>query len=382
MVAATLPTLAGGDDEQFINNDAWSVQGALTELLTKKSQGEAEAPSKKAWKRDDFATMPKFGGYIIGTYKYNDTKGANNGDGFGLRLIRLYLDGTVMKDFNYRLQLEVNGNPHVKDAFVEWAHWNWLKVKAGQFKRCFTFENPYNPWDVGVGDYGLVVKKLSGFGDRCGETSMGGRDMGVQLQGDLLKSKKDGHYQLHYQAAVFNGQGINRKDENKGKDFMGTLQYSPVKNLWIGAFGWKGQWTGNDFVGKAVTVDRDRYGFGVKYEGTNGWSARSEYVRSRGYKAADYTNGVLMASNSGRHADGWYATVGVPVWRWIKCYARYDAYRDDATNATLHNLYGVSANLQPHKNLMLQVQYNYGHDKTRNTDRGYNQFWTQMYVRF
>lgn len=343
-------------------------------------------PKTQTWKRSDIASVPKFGGYIIGSYKYGDHD-ANHGDGFNLRLIRLYVDGTVMKDFKYRLQLEVNGTPHVKDATLEWVHWKFLQVKAGQFKRCFSFENPYNPWNVGVGDYSQVVKKFAGMGDRCGEKTMGGRDMGVQLQGDLFQSRKDGHYQFHYQAAVYNGQGINAKDQNKQKDFIGTLQWSPIRNLTLGAFGWFGKWYSADIK---QNLDRKRYAFGVKYEDEkSGWSARAEYARSKGRKASDWDataqcwKAASLSQNGGDHADAWYATLGVPVWRWIKCYAKYDAYRDYATNSSLHSIYSLAANLQPHKNLMLQLQYNYHDDKTATAPaRHYNQLWAQMYVRF
>lgn len=376
LVAPTEENVGGSVccDEAYTDASYQSLQEALT-------------PKEKRWKRDDIVTVPKFGGYIIGSYKFDGAEGQHNGEGFGLRLIRLYVDGTVMKDFKYRLQLEVNGTPHVKDATLEWVHWKGFQIKAGQFKRAFTFENPYNPWNVGVGDYSLLVKKLSGMGDRCGEASMGGRDLGVQLQGDLFKSKKDGHYQFHYQAAVFNGQGINRKDENKQKDFMGTIQWSPIKNLWIGAFGWNGSWYSAE---KQISVDRKRYAFGVKYEDEKtGWSARAEYARSKGHKASDWDvtaqawKPSSLLQNGGDHADAWYITVGAPVWRWIKVYGKYDAYRDYATNSSLHSIYSISCNLQPHNNLMLQLQYNYHDDKTATApERHYHQAWAQLYVRF
>ena len=43
-------------------------------------------PKTQTWKRSDIASVPKFGGYIIGSYKYGDHD-ANHGDGFNLRLI-------------------------------------------------------------------------------------------------------------------------------------------------------------------------------------------------------------------------------------------------------------------------------------------------------
>ena len=48
--------------------------------------------------------------------------------------------------------LQVNGNtsnltvaPRMVDAFAEWQKYDAFKVKAGQFKRPFTFENPMHP---------------------------------------------------------------------------------------------------------------------------------------------------------------------------------------------------------------------------------------------
>ena len=139
----------------------------------------------------DFTTGPKIGGYFIGKYAYTDQDGKHDGDGFSQRLVRLYADGTILNDFKYRVQVQINNASfHMKDYFVEWAHWKEFAVKVGQYKRAFLFENPYNPWDVGFGDYSQITKMFSGMGDYCGEaSSAGGRDQGLQIQGDLFPVK-------------------------------------------------------------------------------------------------------------------------------------------------------------------------------------------------
>ena len=53
----------------------------------------AQEKPNYGYKLTDFASKPKFGAFIIGTYKYSDQEGANTGPGFGLRLIRCYVDG-------------------------------------------------------------------------------------------------------------------------------------------------------------------------------------------------------------------------------------------------------------------------------------------------
>ncbi len=367
MLNAAFAFAATAGDEEMLDTSYTTLQEVLMPRVN--------------WKRSDIVSVPKFGGYVIGSYKYNGQDGDHGGPGFGLRLIRLYVDGTILKDIKYRLQLEVNDKPHVKDAYVAWSHWKELEVKMGEFKRCFTFENPYHPFDVGVGDYSQLTKKLSGFSDRCGEASAnGGRDIGIQVQGDVLTSKRDGHPLIHYALGIFNGQGVNTRDLNHGKDVIGTLQYSPVKDLWVGVFGWKGGYTGD-----GITVDRKRLAVGMKYEGSdNHISARAEYVHSRGHKVSDYVpedDNYYAHWAGGNKADAWYVTVGYPVWQWIKCYARYDCYRDYASKASSHTIWSLSANLQPHKNLMLQIQYNY-HDNHTSADRKYHEFWAQTYVRF
>ena len=330
----------------------------------------------------DYASTPKLGGYFIGTYKYSDQDGAKGGEGFNQRFIRVYVDGTILQDFSYRVQMQINGSsPHMKDFFVEWARWKELKVKVGQFKRPFTFENPYNPWDVGLGDYAQAVKKLAGLGDYNGEVgATGGRDQGVQLQGDLFPVSKDKHRLIHYQVGVFNGQGINTGDKNGRKDLIGTLQVQPVKDLFIGFFGWMGDFVGTTSNGQTVTVDRNRWGVSAKYE-HGGWSARAEYVHSEGHKISDYDHADGTVSGTGE-ADGWYATVGIPLTPWLKTYLKYDAYRDQAEWSGMKTMYSVAPNFQIHKNLMLQLQYNFVEDRSSGIDRHYNEVWAEAYVRF
>ena len=390
----TAPNASLVEEETAVSGEALDAAKITHENATVKSFDEAPAwslqqavlPAAEKWTRNDIVTVPQFGGYFVGSYKYDDAAGQNGGDGFNIRYVRLYLSGTVLKDFKYRIQLEVNGSPHIKDATLEWVRWKGFQVKVGQFKRAFTLENPMNPWDLGSGDYSQLSKKLAGMGDRCGEASMGGRDLGVQLQGDLFKAH-DGHYQFHYQAAVYNGQGINQKDLNRQKDYMVTLQWSPLKNLTLAAFGWLGNWHSKE---KNIDLDRKRFAFGLRYtEPTSGFMLRSEYGRSFGRKASDWDSATgaftpqSLAQNGGDKADAWYVVAGMPVWRWISAYAKYDAYRDYATNSSLHTIYSLAVDLQPHTNLKLQLQYNYHDDKTVTApERHYSQFWVQSYVRF
>ena len=97
----------------------------------------------------------KFSGYVMSQYQYSD-KEANDGtkdiNTFNIRMVRMALEGRLMQDFYWKVQLQANGNtsdlgssPRMVDAFAEWQKFDAFKVKAGQFKRPFTFENPMHP---------------------------------------------------------------------------------------------------------------------------------------------------------------------------------------------------------------------------------------------
>ena len=342
------------------------ILSALMMTIGAMAQGEQQAPIEYGYKQTGFMSVPKVGGYIIGGYKYSDLDGANGGPGFNCRLIRLYVDGSIFGDFKYRIQFQANGTaPHVKDFYIEWARWREFSVKFGQFKRAFTFENPMNPWDVGVGDFSFLVQKFAGMGDRLGEANMGGRDQGIQIQGDLFPLNNDSYRLLHYQLGVYNGQGINVADANRAKDIIGTIQFQPVKGLYIGAFGWTGTWknaAGDDLV-------RQRISAGLKYDWDN-WTVRAEYATA--------IAGEVEQSGA---ADAFYVTVGVPVLDWLKIYAKWDEFRAQGNADSSHDMISACLNFRLHKNLNFQLEYRYHNNKLLAKPQ-YNEVWLMGYIRF
>ena len=366
-------------NEEYQDGYDHSLQNYITEKITQyqDKQDEKAKEGKKKWKMADYVTVPKFGGYIVGTYKYNSQEGKNGGDGFGLRYLRLYLDGTVLKDFKYRVQMNVSGEPGSKngarviDAFISWQKWAPLGIKLGEYKRCFTFENPMNPWDITSGDYTQLTKHFTGMGGDLyqGAANSGGRDLGVQIYGDAFKVGKTQHYLLHYQAGIYNGQGINTSDKDKEKDYIATVQLQPLKGLYVGVFGWSGS-----FFDGAQSNYFKRWAAGVSYEGL--FSARAEYARNIYADGAD-THGL------GQKSDAWYIRMGIPTWRWLRVNLGYDAYRKDmSTWTSLNSIYSLGLQARPHKNLQFQLQWNYCHNNASGVDKDYHQLWTQAYIRF
>ena len=329
----------------------------------------------------------KFSGYVMSQYQYTgqDSKESNS---FNIRMVRMALDGRLMKDFYWKVQLQVNGNtsdlgssPRMVDAFAEWQKYEAFKIKAGQFKRPFTFENPMHPITQGFMGYSQNVSKLAGFSDRTGEHASNGRDIGVQIQGDLIKNAA-GRNLLHYQVGVFNGQGTNRKDVDQRKDIIGGIWVSPVKGLRIGAFGWtgssarKGTWDVTDANHNVVknedgsvkthsgvrSLSKNRYAFSAEYA-ANDWTVRSEYIHSQGYGfTKSLTSGKETDCNvnyaAGDQADGFYALMIAPVIsKKLYAKARYDLYRPRAEWGTSRTQYEIGANYWIGKSIMIGAEY-------------------------
>lgn len=346
------------------------------------NEADTTAKPTNTFKLPAFDPSIKVGGYIVGKYSVNDRSNQRTNGGFDLRYLRLFASGHCFHDFFYRFQLEVNGapgpdkGPRVLDAFVEWQKFDFLRVKLGQFKRPVGFENPMSPLAIGLGSYSQLTSQLASLADRNGEHKSGGRDLGFQVQGDLIPAP-DGHKWLHYQVGFFNGQGINHTDKNKHKDLIGGLWLSPVKNLQIGGYGWNGRYENENYTGEANTlrsVKRVRWGAGVKYE--SNVTVRGEYMSSVGGKASNAT--------FPDRSDAWYATIGVPVIDDLKLYGRWDCYRMAKTWSSLKTNYGFSANYFLGKHLILQANYTYTDDRGGRLagDSRYNTFDIQVTARF
>ena len=328
----------------------------------------------------------KLSGYGMTQYQMSTQKGAKT-NSFNLRLVRTSLEGRIMNDFYWKAQIQLNGNtselgssPRLVDLFAEWQKYDFAYIKAGQFKRPFTFENPMHPITQGFMSYSQPVNNLAGFSDRAGGHASNGRDIGVQLQGDLLKTSS-GRPLLHYQVGVFNGQGINVKDVDQQKDLIGGLWVMPIKGMRIGAFGWtgsyarKGTWTETDGAGNAVektgvrSLGQRRYAISADYV-QNDWTFRTEYVHSTGkafktrYQKSSDGNDCTLSGN-GDKADGYYALVIAPVIKnKVHAKARYDLYRPTAEWDKAKTFYEIGADYLIHKNFQINLEYALVNDRS------------------
>lgn len=372
----------------------------------------ASAQQKQTIEIPSWLSNVKLSGYGMTQYQYNGQKDAES-NSFNIRMARISLEGRIASDFYWKTQIQFNGNtstlgssPRMVDLFAEWQKYEYFKVKIGQFKNPFTFENPMHPIDQGFMGYSQNVSKLAGFSDRAGEHASNGRDIGLQFQGDFLKNA-NGRNLLHYQIGVFNGQGTNTKDVDQQKNVIGGVWVMPVSGMRIGAFGWtgsyarKGTWNddeqGNiiyekDAAGNSVldkdgkpvketfsgtrNLNQNRYAFSFEYK-QDGWTVRSEYIHSTGKAfAKSITNfndanakDCNLNAKIGDKAQGVYGLVIAPLAQLpknsrIDVKARYDMYQPNGKSNMQRTQYEAGLNFHIGKRISILTEYALINDKT------------------
>ena len=344
-------------------------------------------------------TKPKFSGFAMASYQAT-FQDAGNSNSFDLRLVRASIEGRILNDFYYKIQGQINGNtttlgssPRLVDYFMEWQKLDFFRVKLGQFKRPFTYENPMNPIDQGFMGYSQPVSKLAGFSDRDGMHASNGRDIGLQFQGDFLKNSS-GRNLLHYQVGVFNGQGINVKDVDERKDIIGGAWVMPIPGMRLGAFGWEGSYARKG-GGQTVSLRQHRYAFSAEYK-KGDLQLRTEYIHSTGrgfattYQNSANASDVAIKTYTDKNgnevandkSDGIYALAIVPVVKdKLMAKARYDLYRPTASNVAAKTNYEVGLNYRFCKYLEAQTEYCFTHDRAL-AKPDYSTVFVQLSIRY
>ena len=346
------------------NAETLADETVATAAEVEESTEVAQADHKTRIELPAWVKNIKFSGYGMLQYQGQDPEG-NHSNTFNLRLARFILDGKI-GDFDWRAQIQGTnvkgpGEPTVQlvDLYAEWRRFPEFKVRAGQFKRAFTYENPTHPITQGWRAYADVINNLSGFGDRTGEKSSGGRDIGIQFSGDLFPNAK-GRRVFHYQVGVYNGEGINEKDKDNRKDIIGGVWVMPIKGLRIGAFGWTGSRGAmlDPLTGETRSVEKNRYALSAEYS-TGEYMFRAEYLHSQGWGAAKAANNVREIDYSkGDKADGWYAFGIVPVIKSkLHAKARYQCYRSTKEWSSAKTSYEIGLNYFFTKNLEMHLEY-------------------------
>ena len=186
-----------------------------------------------------------------------------------------------------------------------------LTVRLGQFKNGLSYENPLSPTSMEAIDvYSEGVTYLTGCGSDPLIGVQYGRDLGMAVFGETNNGK------LRYELDVVNGQAINKKDQNAEKDFIGRLEYRPVKGLNLVATGQLGR--GHAVKASPYVPD---IAVGENYK-RNRWTIGFDYKSPALNVHGEYLEGQDKNTTS----RGAYVTGSVPVAKSVDLVGSYDYF--------------------------------------------------------
>lgn len=277
--------------------------------------------------------LPRISGMLDFRYQYSSETST-----FDIRRARLDFQGEISKYFDYRLQLELTANPCILDAYARVKIRPYFNIQGGAFKIPFSLENPYSPKNLEFIDNAMSIIHLSSYQDLSGIRS-NGRDIGIMIYGGFFRKK--GFNILEYSLGIFNGAGINVRDNNKSKDIVGRLNISPIKSITLSASGYLGQMVVDD---DHKYERRDRYGFGFRFDNKK-FIFRTEF---------------LTGLTAGLRSSGGYAVAGYTFIDKITPAIRFDIFQNDIHRMDTRRInYAVGLSYWINKYFRCQVNYTY-----------------------
>ncbi len=249
-------------------------------------------------------------GYAQGGFNYTH-KGGEDTPTFELKRILFWANAQITDRWSFLFMHDFSSV--VQEFYTDYRFTNnkALTVRLGQFKNALSLENPLSPTAMEAIDvYSEAVTYLTGCGSDPLLGVQYGRDLGLAVFGETNDSK------LRYEVNVLNGQGINKKDGNKEKDFIGRLEYRPAKGLNIVATGQLGRGHAiaaspyNPSIQVGDNYKRDRWTVGFDYK-SKGLNVHGEYLEGKDKDAT---------------SRGAYLTGNVPLGKGVDFVGSYDFF--------------------------------------------------------
>lgn len=295
--------------------------------------------------RDAFNTpYMRFGGYGLMMYKYSDVSNVKHN--LDARVAFLHMQGQIFNNFKYMVMMEFV-NPTLTEFYVDWTPSNNFNVRVGQAKTPFSLENQHSLTTLESITNTRSVSALAGMGDDVLRQQNGknnaGRDMGVQVYGNLVKMEN--HDLIEYGLGIYQGTGLITSETNNSKDFVGNIMLQPVKGFRIGGGAYFGEAT---YIKGTDTEEADHV--------RNRWIVSSDYKAGRLYARAEW----IKANDGGISKEGLH---GMGQWYFIpeklNAFVKADYLNTDKNINTEVMDYTVGVNYYFYKSCRFQVNYTY-----------------------
>jgi hypothetical protein len=264
--------------------------------ITKNGRVEFRDITEKNWFKE-LSSRIKLHGYAQGGYNYTH-QGGTDKNTFELKRVLFWAEAQITDRWSFLFMHDFSSV--VQEYYTDYriTRNKALTIRLGQFKNGLSLENPLSPTAMEAIDvYSEGVTYLTGCGSDPLLGVQYGRDLGLALFGETNNGR------LRYELQVMNGQGINKKDGNNFKDFIGRLEYRPAKGLNLVATGQIGR---GHAVARSVYMPKFNVGDDYsRHRWTVGFDYKSKWFKTHG----EYLEGHDCCATS----RGGYLTGAVPL---------------------------------------------------------------------
>lgn len=386
VLAAMLPMSAVfSNDENKSENIATPLTQNVDFSISKTAYSEAVAPTADATGAKYNSLNLEIGlsklrlfGYAQSTYYYQRSAGVDK-NAFDIQRVILMADAQLTRKLSFFLMYDaVKSEMHEYYAQYEFAP--SVKVRVGQYKQPFTLESILSPTYISTIQYDPSILYFAGIAT---DPLMGphvARDAGVMFTGDFLKNGERNLF--NYSIGIFNGPGMNVKENNNQKDIAGMLQYKPTKDILL---------EGSFIVGTGHAEKPSPYGlFGEGYNySRHRWNVGVEAKFSPLYLRAEFVKGY----DAGVHSRGGYVNMLYRIFKDCDLIFNWDnldknihtsrteqqRIYDESHFVTRLNTYTAGLQWWFHKRCRLQGQYIYTDPRVGEISR---EFITQLQIVF
>lgn len=337
LLCFTLPVAAQSVEERLskLESEVQALREENRELREELRAARASTPASPALAETstEAATTIKVGGLVQAQAESGDaldSRFTDDNDRVFLRRARINAGGSVARDFDYRVELDLAGSlsgssgvrAQMTDAYVTWTRHAAASLRIGQFKAPFGFEQLYS-------DPKLFAPERTAGSDRITL----GRQTGVQLFGERGR--------VSYAVGAFNGNGTNVSfNDDEGFTTVGRISAKVTDGWSVGVNGFRGEETN-------VSVPPELGLANNTFAGTrSAWGVDTQVVAG----PVELWLETLRARYDSRSLE---ATSAQAVWsltkRW-QAVVRWDEYADAATWLLGANYYlkGHDLKLQLH----------------------------------
>ena len=384
MALAMMPVMVFADAEAPVEVEKKSLSVSVSTLNTSDSAimatkpQDGERPVKPLNIHIGPSKLTLFG-YAQTQFDMTKT-GPETKNSFTMMRVILMANAELTRKLSFFLMIDAastQASKHLHEYYAQYAFMPELKVRVGQFKTPYTLENIISPTLLGTVNLNEGTRYMAGI---AGDPLYGnyvGRDLGAMVTGDAIKAR-DGHYYLNYSLGVFNGAGMNLRDNNKHKDVAAMINILPTKNITL---------SGSFIIGKGNAQANDM--FGTIAEGTdytrNRWSVGAEV----NYKPMKLRTEVMQGRNGDINNRAFYAELWCRVFRNFDVVLDYDYLnkntsmskeaRDAFPAWTRTNNYMVGLQYWVYKACRISTQYIFS---DRNTGPDTKAWITQFQIAF